>query len=342
MKKEYVQKNERIGQERKIIEIIKNRKRKKFLRNRTLPPNEESSISEGPKRRVLERAKSLEYVSLQGLFTQTNCGSHDPPNGGHPTETVELPLEDIIPDPNQPRKNFDDAKLKELAQSIEQHGLLQPILVRPIRDRKFEIIHGERRWRACKLIEKKTILAQVRNISDKEKIEIQLIENLQREDLNPIEEAETYEILIEKFNYTHEQIGKKIGKSREYVTNKLRLLQLPSEVQEKIKRKELTEGHARVILSLKEPTQQKEIAQKVAEESMRVRDAEELIHELKNRDVSRETVPSEAKTLLVPVSSEVYSLLEKVARRMKLKIEAVIERATKAFLRNEGFSDGVD
>lgn len=199
----------------------------------------------------------------------------------------ELSLEVVVPSPSQPRRHFDEARLSELAESIKQVGLLQPILVRP-RGGKFEVVHGERRYRACKMAGKETIRAEIRDLSDREVVEIQLIENLQRENLNPMEEAETFRCLVEDFGHTHEEVGKRIGKSREYVTNKLRLLKLPSEVQRKVRKGFLSEGHAKAILSLEGDAEQEELAQKVIEKGLRVRETEQLVRDFK-ADVPRGT-----------------------------------------------------
>lgn len=199
----------------------------------------------------------------------------------------KLPLEDVVPSPSQPRRHFDEAKLTELAESIKQVGLLQPILVRPSGG-KYEVVHGERRYRACKLADKETIRAEVRELSDREVVEIQLIENLQRENLNSIEEAETFRRLVEDFGYTHKYVGQRVGKSREYVTNKLRLLKLPSQVQKRVREGLLSEGHAKAILSLERAVEQEEAARKVVEKGLRVREAEQLVREFK-ADVPRGT-----------------------------------------------------
>jgi len=241
----------------------------------------------------------------------------------------ELPLECIVADTNQPRKRFDKVTIEELAKSIRQHGLLQPILVRPLQNGKFQIITGERRFRACKSIGMKTIPAKVRELSDKDVVEIQLVENLQREDLNPIEEAETYQRLIKEYGFTHEQIAVKIGKSREYVTNKLRLLKLPVEIQGMLKGGIITEGHAKAILPLDNLTKQT-IIKRVYEEKLSVRETEQLVHGLKNvpRRTSNEIGE---KTLLIPVPSKVYALLCDLAKKMRLKPQDILLKAIVAF-----------
>ena len=205
------------------------------------------------------------------------------------SEITELPIENIIPDHSQPRKNFNEAKLQELAESIKQHGLLQPILVRPIGSGKFQIVHGERRYRACRLLGLETIRVEIRKLSRKQILEFQIVENLQREDLNPIEEAEAFRRMIELLGYTHEKIGERIGKSREYVTNKLRLLNLPKDLRKGVARGSLSEGHARALLSLNDIKKQREICRQISEKKLNVRETEELVKNLKEDDVSHET-----------------------------------------------------
>lgn len=197
-----------------------------------------------------------------------------------PSEEVsklqELNVEDVIPNPNQPRESKDLQGLQELAESIKEKGILQPILVRP-KNGKFEIIAGERRYQAVKLLGFSKIPAIVLEIDDQEAYEISLIENLQREDLNPIEKAKAFQNYLNTYKVTHEELAKRIGISRAEVTNLLRLLDLPLEIQEEIRRGNITYGHARAILSLDDPYLQKLIAQKVINEKLSVRETEELV-----------------------------------------------------------------
>jgi ParB family chromosome partitioning protein len=195
-------------------------------------------------------------------------------------ETISLEL--ITKNPYQPREEFDTEALSELAESIKEKGVIQPILVRMVED-KYEIIAGERRYLAAKMANLKSIPAVVRNVSDKESAEIALIENLQRKDLNPIEEAFAYKNLMEKFLYTQEDVAKKVGKDRATVANTLRLLNLPKEVIEMLKKNEISAGHARAILSLKDEISQKELAKNIKEKKISVREAEEKAKQ--NKDI---------------------------------------------------------
>ncbi len=193
-------------------------------------------------------------------------------------ETISLEL--IVKNPYQPREEFDDDDLRELSESIKEKGVIQPIIVRQMED-KYEIVAGERRFLAAKIAGLKSIPAIVKNISNKESAEIALIENLQRKDLNPIEEAFAYKNLMEKFGYTQEEVAKRVSKDRATIANTLRLLNLPKEIINMLKRREITAGHARAILSLKNETAQKELAKDIKDKKLSVRDAEEKAKSVK-------------------------------------------------------------
>ena len=185
----------------------------------------------------------------------------------------------IEPNREQPRKNFDEDALLELSDSIKQFGLLQPILVQ---DRKtyYEIIAGERRWRASKLAGLKEVPVIIRNYTEQEIVEISLIENIQREDLNPIEEAQAYKRLLTEFNLKQDEVAERVSKSRTAVTNSMRLLKLCDEVQQMVISDMISTGHARAILSVEDPRQQYELAQKIFDEKLSVRDVEKMVRNL--------------------------------------------------------------
>ncbi len=185
----------------------------------------------------------------------------------------------IEPNREQPRKNFDEDALMELADSIKQFGLLQPILVQN-KDTHYEIIAGERRWRAAKLAGLKEIPVIIKNLTDQELVEISLIENIQREDLNPIEEAQAYKRLISEFHLKQDEVAERVAKSRTAVTNSMRLLKLCDEVQQMLVNEMLTTGHARALLAIEDPEEQYSVAQKVFDEKMSVRDVEKLVKNL--------------------------------------------------------------
>jgi len=180
----------------------------------------------------------------------------------------------VEPDRNQPRRDFDEGKLAELADSIREHGVITPIIVKKNANGFYQIVAGERRWRASKLAGQKTIPAIVRDMDKAEFYEISLIENLQRQDLNPIEEAKGYKRLMDEFSMTQEQISKKLGKSRSSVANSLRILNLPKEVIAFVEKGDLSFGHAKVLLSSDSEKRQIELAQRAIKEDMSVRELE--------------------------------------------------------------------
>lgn len=185
----------------------------------------------------------------------------------------------VEPNREQPRKNFDEDSLLELAESIKQFGLLQPILVQD-RDSYYEIIAGERRWRAAKMAGLKEVPVIIRNLTEQEIVEISLIENIQREDLNPIEEALAYKKLLTEFNLKQDEVAERVSKSRTAVTNSMRLLKLSDEVQQMIIDDMISTGHARALISIDDAEQQYIIAQKIFDEKLSVRDVEKLMKDL--------------------------------------------------------------
>ena len=185
----------------------------------------------------------------------------------------------VEPNREQPRKNFDEDALMELAESIKQHGLLQPILVQDRKDH-YEIIAGERRWRAAKLAGLKEVPVIIKNLSEQEIVEISLIENIQRENLNPIEEAQAYKKLLNEFNLKQDEVAERVSKSRTAVTNSMRLLKLCDEVQQMVINEMISTGHARALLAIEDPEQQYSIAQRVFDEKLSVREVEKLVKNL--------------------------------------------------------------
>lgn len=190
--------------------------------------------------------------------------------------TTELPIAELSPDRGQPRKVFDEDALGDLANSIRQHGVLQPILVRPVQDGSYRIVAGERRWRAARLAGLTAVPVTIRDMSDEDAMSIALVENLQREDLNPVEEAEGYRHLAEATGWTQEQIAKQVGRSRPAVANALRLLSLPTEVLSLLRDGRITTGHAKAILAIADDETRVAVAKQVAESGMTVREAEKL------------------------------------------------------------------
>ncbi len=188
----------------------------------------------------------------------------------------ELPINEIIPNRDQPRKTFDEDALEELAQSIKQHGVLQPLLVRPIPSGGYQLVAGERRWRACRIAGLNKVPVVIKELTDTETMEIAIIENLQREDLNPIEEAEGLQALIDKCGYTQEEVAVSVGKSRPAIANSLRLLRLPQEVRDMTKNGDISAGHARALLAFDNEAMMLEAAKNIVSNKMTVRDVERL------------------------------------------------------------------
>jgi len=197
-------------------------------------------------------------------------------------EVVRIPLSDIRPNPYQPRKTFDDDAIRELAESIKQQGVIQPIIVRRVL-RGFEIVAGERRFRASQLCGNDRIPAVVRDLTDSQVMEMALIENLQREDLNAIETAQAYEALIHKFKLTQEELSLKVGKSRSHIANFVRLLSLPESIKDNVSRGTLSMGHARAIVGVKEEKLQLELAKQCIDGEWSVRELEDEVNKLANR-----------------------------------------------------------
>lgn len=217
-----------------------------------------------------------------------------------------LPIYKVEPNPDQPRQDFDEAQLQALAESIGEHGMIQPLTVRPMPNGYYQIIAGERRWRAARMANLMEVPAVVMEADDKKAMELALIENLQRQDLNPVEEAMGYQSLIEDYGLTQDEAAKRVGKSRPAVANSLRLLGLCPAVLEKLRTGELSAGHARAVLTLKSEKKQIEAAQKIAALGLSVRQAELLC-----KNMEREPAPEKPVTLEVNYVAECEKQLSK-------------------------------
>lgn len=201
----------------------------------------------------------------------------------------EIDINEIAPAADQPRKNFDEEKIQKLAESIKEHGVLQPILVK--KDGKYyKIIAGERRWRAARIAGLKNVPIIEKKLTDREAMEISLIENLQREDLNPIEEAQAYKKLMDDFKLTQEDIAKRVGKSRPAITNSIRLLSLDERVSNYLIDGTISEGHGKVLASINDKNLQFEIAKKIIDENLNVRQTEKLIKKIEGKKEDKEKV----------------------------------------------------
>lgn len=229
---------------------------------------------------------------------------------------ITLRLNDIEPNKNQPRQIFDDDALSELADSIKEHGVLQPLIVRPLADGSYQLVAGERRWRASRLAGLTEVPVIIRSLTDSEVAVIALIENLQREDLNPIEEAEGISRLIDEYSFTQEQAAQKLGKSRSAVTNTLRLMSLPERVRGLVCDDFLTAGHARALLGLEEKSLIEEIADEVITKKLSVRETEKLV---KQTNTLGEDKPKKIKKRDTIYDEVELSLSDTLGRKVVVK-----------------------
>ena len=257
--------------------------------------------------------KGLDSLIPSSTTANTKVNTKSEEKAEKPDSFVDINL--VEPNREQPRKNFDEDALLELSDSIKQYGLLQPILVQ---DRKtyYEIIAGERRWRASKMAGLKKVPVIIRNYTEQEIVEISLIENIQREDLNPIEEALAYKRLLTEFNLKQDEVAERVSKSRTAVTNSMRLLKLCDEVQQMIIDNMLSTGHARAIISVEDPQEQYALAQKIFDEKMSVRDVEKYI-----KDMNKAAKPKKKKNESLTAIYE--STAEKLKESLGTKVSIV-------------------
>ncbi len=230
-------------------------------------------------------------------------------------DIIEINLSELKRNPYQPRKKFDESKLEELALSIKEHGVFQPIIVKKS-IKGYYIIAGERRAKASKMAGKSTIPAIIRDFTDSEMMEIALLENIQREDLSAIEEAEAYKNIIDALGLTQEELAKKIGKSRSYITNMLGLLRLPKETQTKVLNKEISMGHARALSKLDDEEKIRKFTKKIVDEGITVRKLEELIS---NSDIKK----------VIPIKKTKVRKYENIENVMREKIGTMVKITTK-------------
>ncbi len=272
----------------------------------------ETNNQEIPKRRALGRgleelfnSEVLDYSAVEEkILTETPK-----------EEIVKIKLADLRANPYQPRKNFDEQALEELSASIKEHGVIQPIIVKKS-IKGYEIIAGERRVKASKMAGLEEIPAIIREFNDTQMMEIALLENLQRENLSAIEEANAYKKLIETLNLTQDALAKRLGKSRSHITNMLGLLSLPNDIQEEINNKQITMGHARVLSKLDNTDQQEELAKKVINEGISVRELETLTTEEKE---FKRTNPIKKTQTVNEYSALQEDLCEKLGTKVKIK-----------------------
>ncbi|MCX5777720.1 MAG: ParB/RepB/Spo0J family partition protein [Elusimicrobia bacterium] len=254
-----------------------------------------------------------------------------PAKGDAKNSVMTIAVDKIKPNKFQPRKVFNDEKLRELAESIKHHGLAQPIIVAPsMIPGEFELIAGERRWRATKLAGLKEVTAVIRHASEKERFHLALIENIQREDLNPIEEARAYKRLHDEFHHTQEELAKVLGKDRAVIANSLRLLQLSEDVQDAISQGLMSAGHGRMLAGIDNTDTQKELALRILVEKLTVRDIEGIVAGIKNgvRPAVRKQKKPEA---------ELVRLAEELQRQLGTKVK-IVGKSTKGKIEIHYFS----
>ena len=239
---------------------------------------------------------------------------------------IDIKVTDIEPNENQPRRSFNDEALLELSVSIKEHGIVQPIIVRKT-GKTYQIVAGERRWRASRLAGLKTIPAIVKEYTNIEVMEVALIENLQRQDLNPIEEAFAYKSLVEEYKMTQEEISKRIGKSRPAIANSLRLLNLHDEIKEMVIAGKISAGHARALLSIDDTKLQLEAAKKIIEKDLNVREIENVVKNAKDK-----------KTVSHPKSIEVIEIEERLKTFFGTKVN-IIHKKSKGKIEIEYYSN---
>lgn len=232
-------------------------------------------------------------------------------------EVILIDINKIAPNPHQPRKRFDDDKIQELADSIQQHGVIQPITVRSI-ENGYEIIAGERRWRASRRAGLKEVPCLIENYTEQDNLLVALIENLQREDLNPMEESIAYQHMISNYSFTQDGIAKNVGKSRPYVANILRLQKLPKIIQEMISSGELSAGHARTLLALEDAALQISLAEKIVKDGLSVRQVETLIKE--KTEEKQEKNPEKSEKTKHSIFQEIESdIKDIIGTKVKIK-----------------------
>ena len=227
---------------------------------------------------------------------------------------VKLKIMEIEPNREQPRKIFDEAALSELADSIATHGVIQPLLVRPIKDGGYQLVAGERRWRAARIAGLTEVPVVIKDLTDSETVELAMVENLQREDLNPLEEALGYKFMMEKLSITQDEAAQKVGKSRPAVANALRLLKLPDEIQTMVENKQLSPGHARALLSFESEAQMLEVAKLIVAKGLSVREIEKMAQNSK-----KEIKPKAPKKRATYFDEVELAISKATGRKVKVK-----------------------
>ncbi len=240
---------------------------------------------------------------------------------------VVLPIMEVEPNREQPRQDFDESSLAELSNSIAEHGVLQPILVRPMPGGAYQIIAGERRWRAARAAGLSEIPVVIRELGDEETMVAALIENLQREDLNPMEEAKGYQSLMEEYNLTQDEVARRLGKSRSVVANALRLLKLPGAVQELVRDQAITQGHARALMALENGGDITPIALEIADKALNVRECEQLVKQ--RNEAMKIPVEQKSKSELIDIIFPGEARTQTFYEEVQLSISEALGRKVK-------------
>ncbi|MDQ4120441.1 MAG: ParB/RepB/Spo0J family partition protein [Acidobacteriota bacterium] len=234
-------------------------------------------------------------------------------------ELREVDIDLIVPNKEQPRTRFDDGKLDELTQSIKENGIIQPIILRRMDNNRFEIIAGERRWRAAQKANLKKVPAVIKEVSDDKRLELALIENIQRHELNSMEEARAYQKLIKTFGLTQEMVANRVGKDRVFVANYLRMLRLPEDIQKLVEDEKITVGHARALLGIEDHTIQRRVVRSIMEMALSVRETERLIKRIAAGESIEKTVSKERKSKAI--DANIRAAEEKLRRRFGTKVK---------------------
>jgi len=270
----------------------------------------------------------------KGLGKGIGIDSLIPPEKAKSKDAVMIDIQKVEPNREQPRKNFDEDSLLELSDSIKQFGILQPLLVQDKND-YYEIIAGERRWRAAKLADLKEVPVIVKKLTDQEIVEISLIENIQREDLNPIEEAIAYKRLLDEFHLKQDEVAERVSKSRTAVTNSMRLLKLSDQVQQMVIDDLLTTGHARALLGIEDKDKQYALAQKIFDEKLSVRETEKLVKKMQNE---KKETPAKETPIDLKMDIIYQDLEEKMKDIMGTKVSIRRKDAKKGTIEIEYYS----
>jgi ParB family chromosome partitioning protein len=269
-------------------------------------------------KKILKKRQSLGRGLGSLLSDASPKKQEEAPESKSPADIFRVPVKQIETNPFQPRQDFDQEALQELADSIKTHGIIQPITVRKLSDTEYQIISGERRWQASKIAGLESLPAYVRTANDQQMHEMALIENIQRENLNPIEIANSYQRLISEFELKQEELGERVGKKRATVTNYLRLLRLPDDVKAALRDGQISMGHAKELINLENVDQQLFILKKIINESLSVRKVEALVRELKKQKSPSDITSAKTTSAF---DQEVRQLQSKLSSQFSTKIQ---------------------